>query len=69
MAAFDTNRPLAPATAAGGFLKPLTGLYAALVAWNDARATRKALAQLNTHQLDDIGMISADIDLFVAKYR
>ncbi|MEM6479396.1 MAG: DUF1127 domain-containing protein [Pseudomonadota bacterium] len=50
-------------------MKPLTGLYAALVAWNDARATRKALAQLNTHQLDDIGMISADIDLFVAKYR
>lgn len=69
MAAFDTTRPFAPATAVGGLLKPVSALYGALAAWNDARVTRKALRQLNTHQLDDIGMISSDIDLLVSKYK
>jgi len=69
MAALDTTRPIATATATGGLMTPLMKLYAAFAAWHDARATRRALKQLNTHQLEDIGMTSAAIDLFVAKYR
>ncbi|MEO0487378.1 MAG: DUF1127 domain-containing protein [Pseudomonadota bacterium] len=69
MAAFDTTRPVTTATFEGGLLKPFFSVFAAISAWNDARETRKALKALNTHQLDDIGLVSADIDLFIAKYR
>ncbi|MEO0677973.1 MAG: DUF1127 domain-containing protein [Pseudomonadota bacterium] len=66
MAASTTARPLATT---GGALKPIVSLFDAVVAWNDARKTRQALRQLNTHQLNDIGLLSSDIDLFVTKYR
>ena len=69
MAAFDTTRPVATAIFEGGLLKPFFDGFAAISAWNDARETRKALKALNAHQLEDIGMVSADIDLFIAKYR
>lgn len=69
MAAFDTTRPFAPVTAVGGFTKRFMTVFSAIAAWNDTRATRKALRQLNARQLSDIGLISSDIDLFVAKYR
>ncbi|MEM8591720.1 MAG: DUF1127 domain-containing protein [Pseudomonadota bacterium] len=70
MAAFDTTRPIATANTAGGFLNAFTRLYGAVLAWNDARATRKALSQLSKHQLADIGLnSSADIDLFITRYR
>ncbi|MEL6689067.1 MAG: DUF1127 domain-containing protein [Pseudomonadota bacterium] len=68
MAAFDTNRPIATASF-GGLFSIFSAAYGAFVGWYDARATRRALKALNTRQLDDIGMVSADIDLFVAKYR
>ncbi|MEM9438659.1 MAG: DUF1127 domain-containing protein [Pseudomonadota bacterium] len=68
MAAFDTNRPFATAQA-GGLANIFTRAFDALKSWNEARETRKALRQLNTHQLNDIGITSADIDLFVAKHR
>ncbi|MEM7632743.1 MAG: DUF1127 domain-containing protein [Pseudomonadota bacterium] len=32
------------------------------VAWNDARRTRNALAQLGRQQLEDIGLVPGDID-------
>lgn len=69
MAALDTTRPLASATSFGGLLAPLYAAFAAVASWNDARATRKALSQLSKHQMNDIGLTSADIDLWVAKYR
>ncbi|MEL7012731.1 MAG: DUF1127 domain-containing protein [Pseudomonadota bacterium] len=34
----------------------------AICAWNDARLTRKALAQLSDRELDDIGLERGDID-------
>lgn len=41
----------------------LGGLWAALNAWNDARATRAALSKLSNRELDDIGLCRGDIDL------
>lgn len=40
----------------------LPNLVARLRDWNDARRTRKALSQLTTFQLDDIGLVPGDID-------
>ncbi len=37
----------------------------AFTAWNDARVTRKALAQLSDRELDDIGLCRGDIDLVI----
>ncbi|WP_323775539.1 DUF1127 domain-containing protein [Leisingera sp.] len=39
----------------------LINVKTALVEWNEARQTRKALAQLSDDQLEDIGMKRADI--------
>ncbi|MEM6728245.1 MAG: DUF1127 domain-containing protein [Pseudomonadota bacterium] len=68
MAALAPTRPHVTALT-GGLLKPVSALYDAVTAWADARATRKALSQLSEYQRYDIGLTSADIDLFVAKYR
>ncbi|MCB5200208.1 Uncharacterized conserved protein YjiS, DUF1127 family [Loktanella sp. DSM 29012] len=37
-------------------------LFSAIVAWNDARVTRKALSGLTARELDDLGLTRADID-------
>jgi uncharacterized protein YjiS (DUF1127 family) len=63
MAAIDTSRTAygsAPvATRFGsGFFK----LASAVMAWNDARMTRKALGALTDRELEDIGLIRGDID-------
>lgn len=42
-----------------------TSMIEALTAWNDARVTRKALAQLSDRELEDIGLCRGDIDLVV----
>ncbi|MEM1234097.1 MAG: DUF1127 domain-containing protein [Pseudomonadota bacterium] len=68
MAAFDTNRPIATASA-GGLRSIISRALSAVMSWQEARETRRALRSLNVRQLDDIGIIPADIDLFVAKYR
>lgn len=63
MAAFDTTRTAYGST---GLLGRIGGLFAAargsLAAWNDARATRKALNALSDRELSDIGMCRGDID-------
>ena len=63
MAAFDTTRPTYGST---GLLARTGALieagYAAFVAWNDARASRKALSGLSDRELSDIGLSRADID-------
>ena len=54
-----TNRPLGAGFSA-------TNVFATLVAkvaaWNDARVTRKSLGRLSDRELDDLGLVRADID-------
>lgn len=61
MAAFDTTRPVT-AVSAGGFAGFIAQSFAALKDWNDARITRKALSQLSSRELYDIGLNEGDID-------
>ncbi|NSX54225.1 DUF1127 domain-containing protein [Parasulfitobacter algicola] len=37
-------------------------LFAAIMSWHDARATRKALSKLSARELNDIGIGAGDID-------
>lgn len=63
MAAFDTTRTAyGSASAVSGFFAFITRSLAAVVAWNDARATRNALANLSDRELEDIGLMRGDID-------
>ncbi|MDX1784977.1 DUF1127 domain-containing protein [Roseovarius sp. ZX-A-9] len=45
----------------------ITRLIAAFTAWNDARATRKALSALSDRELEDIGLSRSDIDSISAR--
>ena len=58
MAVIDTTRT-APVAASGGIM---TKVFNAIIDWNDARMTRKALSSLTARELDDIGLIPGDID-------
>lgn len=40
----------------------LAGFVNAVIAWNDARVTRKSLGGLTDRELDDIGLVRGDID-------
>ena len=68
MSAFETSRP-APFGAIATFhlVQRFSDLYAAIVAWNDARATRAALSRLSDRELDDIGLCRGDIDDICAR--
>ncbi|MCB2095515.1 MAG: DUF1127 domain-containing protein [Rhodobacteraceae bacterium] len=58
MSVYETNRPATVGTFSGVF-----GLMVStFTAWNDARATRKALTKLSDRELDDIGLCRSDID-------
>lgn len=46
----------------------VTHMTETLTVWNDARVTRKALAQLTDRELDDIGLCRGDIDLVVNRH-
>lgn len=62
MAVFDTFRPAG--TARAGFIARIWAeTFGALAAWNDARLTRNALSKLSAHELNDIGLCEADIDM------
>lgn len=64
MAAFDTHRTTyGAASAAGLFFGAFNKIFAAVVAWNDARMTRNALTALTDRELEDIGLSRGDIDL------
>lgn len=39
----------------------------AVVAWNDARVTRKSLSGLTDRELDDIGLVRGDIDMIAGQ--
>lgn len=64
MAAFDTTRPaygsVMTVSRISSFISSMLGN---VVAWNDARVTRNALASLSDRELDDIGLIRGDIDI------
>jgi uncharacterized protein YjiS (DUF1127 family) len=51
------------------FIQFVSEGFAAVAAWNDARITRKALARLSDHELDDIGLCRGDIDTIGALPR
>lgn len=58
MAVLDHTR----STRSGHGTGVLSNIIGAFSAWNDARLTRKALAQLSDRELEDIGLVRADID-------
>ena len=63
MAAFDTTRPAYNAAPVAGKVKGfVSNLVSAIMDWNDARTTRKALSILTDRELDDIGLVRGDID-------
>ena len=63
MAAFDTTRTTYGSVGLFGRIGGLlTTTLASVVAWNDARVTRKALSGLSDRKLADIGMRRGDID-------
>ena len=64
MAAVETTRP-APYGAITTYraINAVTEALRAVSAWNDARATRKALGKLSDRQLDDIGLCRGDIEV------
>ena len=68
MAAFDTTRTTYGAPGlVGRIAGAVNALIASIVAWNDARVTRNALARLSDRELEDIGLVRGDIDDVVEK--
>jgi uncharacterized protein YjiS (DUF1127 family) len=63
MALLDITRsPEGGQSLLGRLSATLVGSVSVLIAWNEARVTRKALAQLTDRELDDIGLCRGDID-------
>ncbi|MEO0371517.1 MAG: DUF1127 domain-containing protein [Pseudomonadota bacterium] len=58
MAILDQTRSTRSGTGTG----VLSNIIGAFTEWNDARITRKALAQLSDRELEDIGLVRGDID-------
>lgn len=66
MASFDTTRTAYGTSSAVSRISAFVAMTAsAIVTWNDARVTRKALAGLSDRELEDIGLSRGDIE-FVA---
>ncbi|SFG62510.1 DUF1127 domain-containing protein [Sulfitobacter dubius] len=64
MAAFDTTRTAYGSTSAvSRIFSFFDAFFAAVEAWQDSCATRKALSDLTDLELQDIGLIRGDIDL------
>lgn len=62
MAAFETMTPATGGVFGGRLSDAMRGIVAAVVAWNDARETHKALSKLTDRELEDIGLCRADIE-------
>ncbi|MFK7879713.1 DUF1127 domain-containing protein [Roseobacter sp.] len=64
MTTFDTSRTTyGTASAVSRFFGFLSTAIAAVIAWNDSRVTRNALASLSDRELADIGLHRSDIDV------
>ena len=62
-----TNRTLGPSPLG---MATLASLVARISAWNDARVTRKYLSKLSLRELDDLGLMRADIeDIAQGRFR
>jgi len=62
MAVFETTHPsVIGASVTDRLGRYMTRALSALIAWNDDRATRKALSRLSDRELDDIGLSRSDI--------
>lgn len=61
MATFATTRPNT-AMFAGNTTHFVKSTFAAFVAWNDQRITRKSLSKLSSRELEDIGLSFCDIE-------
>lgn len=67
MAAFDTTRTTYGSTGLFGRIgNPFIAAASAVMAWNDARTSQKALSALSDRQLADIGLIRGDIEAISA---
>lgn len=63
MAAFDTSRTSYGSQSFTGRINAfIANVIASVVAWNDARVTRNALASLSDRELEDIGLVRGDIE-------
>ena len=70
MAALDNTRIASGSFGLVGRIGAFFALAAnAVVEWNDARATRKALSSLTDRELEDIGLCRGDIDAVAAGGR
>lgn len=58
MAVTDITRTASSAGVHGG----LFNVFSRLVAWNEARRTRKVLSSLSDRELEDIGLTRGDIE-------
>jgi uncharacterized protein YjiS (DUF1127 family) len=67
MALFETTRSMDGLAGRGHRSNLLTSVFASLMAWNDARVTRRALDKLSDHELDDIGLCRGDIDMIATR--
>lgn len=61
MAAFEYSRA-AERQFGSSIARAFAQVAAAVMAWNDARVTRNALAALSDRELEDIGLSRGDID-------
>lgn len=50
-------------------IQHVSNVFAAMIAWNDARVTRNALGKLSDRELDDIGLCRGDIASIGAQNR
>ncbi len=65
MAALETTTRSVPFGAISTYraVQVVSALFAAVVAWNDARVTRAALSRLDDRELNDIGLCRGDIGM------
>jgi uncharacterized protein YjiS (DUF1127 family) len=67
MALFETTRSTDGLGPRGLRSNLFVNLTSALMQWNDARITRKALDGLTDHELDDIGLCRGDIEAIAGR--
>ncbi|MGB1236433.1 MAG: DUF1127 domain-containing protein [Planktomarina sp.] len=67
MAVYDNFSSSSVATTRGLASKVFAATFGTVQAWNDARMTRKALSSLTARELEDIGLIPADIDVIARR--